>query len=206
MRFLYVLLIAISFLPGCTPMKPGGTTIPKALAGIQSDVALSGAMAVTGSPQWTETETEAFSKSVLASQCQQKRADPVVVSMIGNMSMTLSGSYDTSGQFTVGSMTSVPVVGISGSTSRTIGQSVEFPITFVSLSALPDAVLLKRLTAVKGTFNEKAESSSVELDGLIKSYWAEHDDLATRVSALISTWNPSVCNGTAPAVLFGKHE
>lgn len=205
MRLWYFLLLLVTLLPGCSQLKPGGTTIPKALSGLQSDIAFSGAMGVTGSLNWASQETAAFNASVKASQCQQKKADPVVVSMIGDMSMTLSGAYSASGQFTVGSVTTAPALGITGSTSHTIGQSLTLPVTFVTLSSLPDAVLLRRLTLVKGTFNENVPLSTAALTQLVKSYWDERDDLVTRIRYLVETWTPSQCTQTDPTVLFGTH-
>lgn len=205
MRIVYTLLAFVTMLTGCAPIHPGGTTIPKALAGLQSDIALSGAMSLSGSKNWTPTETKAFTTSVQASQCQQHRADPIVVSMIGDMAMTLTGTYSTSGQFTVGSMTTTPSLGFTGAASRTLGQQIQLPVTYVALSALPDTVLVKKLALIRTTMNDHPTLSPERMDALVKSYWAERDDLQGRINVMISSWSLVACGNAAPDVLFGVH-
>ncbi len=97
------------------------TTIPQAMAGIQASLAQAGAISVSHAADWTPDQVARFGQAVRAAQCSQGMADPVIGTVVGNVTLALSGSFTQSGQFTVGAVTTTPTVGIGGSASRTRG-------------------------------------------------------------------------------------
>ena len=200
---IFSLLLSACHLP---QIHPGGTTIPKAISQLQDDIAHTGAISVTDSLSWSPEETFEFQQDVRKLECQQNRSDPTVVTLMDKIDVMLTGSYSVDGRFNIGSITSLPSVGGSANTEKSIGQDIKMPLSFIALSQLPNRILLYKLRLVKDTYfvvplNQK------RLSELVNQYWDQHDDLENKISDLESTWSPSSCiafkNVSSSPVLFG---
>ena len=199
----FTLLLSACHLP---PIHPGGTTIPQAISRLQDDIAHTGAMNVTGSLSWSPEQTYEFQQAVRHLECEQNKSDPMIVTLMNNVNVMLTGSYSVDGRFTIGSITSLPSVGGSANTEHSIGQGIELPLSFVALSQLPNRVLLYRLKLIKATYFITPLNTK-RLTELTNQYWDDHDDLSNRISDLESTWTPGSCfsfvHSKESPVLFG---
>ncbi|GCE81755.1 hypothetical protein MSKU3_3230 [Komagataeibacter oboediens] len=88
------------------------TTIPQAMAGIQASLAQAGAISVSHAAEWMPDQMARFGQAVRTAQCSQGMADPVIGTVVGNVTLELSGAFTQGGQFTVGTVTTVPTVGV----------------------------------------------------------------------------------------------
>lgn len=98
--FLFACMVGLS---GCAvhPAKVS-TTIPQAMAGIQSSLAQAGVVSVSHASDWTPAQDALFVRAIRAAQCSQDRADPVVGTIAGDVTLQLSGQFTQGGQFSVG--------------------------------------------------------------------------------------------------------
>ncbi|MFT8784744.1 hypothetical protein [Gluconobacter oxydans] len=120
-------------------------TISQAIAGVQADLTKAGVVSVSGVQTWTADQAARFDDNVRALQCAQHTSDPVVAMIAGPVTMDLSGSFSQSGQFSVSASSAMPVFGLQADASRTKGQTLNVPVQFVPLSALPDAEAGRRV-------------------------------------------------------------
>jgi hypothetical protein len=201
-------LLVCFFLLGCsTPqIKPGGTTIPQAIQHLQEDISHIGAIAVTNSSTWSEEQNKEFALSVRSMECQQGKADPVVVMLMGKVDMMLTGSYNVQGRFSIGTGSGfVPAVRASGAIDKGIGQGITLPLHFLSLSQLPNRVLLYHLKLIKETYWIAPVLNEKDYTTLAQSYWDNRQSLTDKIVQLESTWVPELCGKTLPQAkpLFG---
>ena len=195
MKRLYAISIC-SFLLGCsTPqIHPGGTTIPQAIQHLQDDISHIGAIAVTDSSHWSREQNEEFTRSVRSLQCQQQKADPVIVMMMGQVDVMLTGSYNVEGRFSIGTGSGIiPSVHGGGMIDKGIGQGITLPLHFISLSQVPNRVLLYHLKLLKETYFLSPSLNLQKDEELSTEYWNNRDSLVNRVTLLESTWTPLIC-------------
>ncbi|MFT8978759.1 hypothetical protein [Gluconobacter oxydans] len=140
MRALVVFTFAACM--ACTACSAGSVapvTISQAIAGVQADLTKAGVVSVSGAQSWTADQAARFDANVRALQCAQHTSDPVVAMIAGPVTMDLSGTFSQSGQFSVSAASAVPVFGLQADASRTKGQTLNVPVQFAPLSALPEA-------------------------------------------------------------------
>ncbi len=166
------------------------TTIPQAMAGIQSSLAQAGVVSVSHAGSWTAEQDGKFVQAVRAAQCSQHTSDPIVGTIAGNVTLGLSGQFTQAGQFTVGAMTTVPTVGVEGSASRTRAQTVSLPVAYAPLSSLPDVEMSRQLGYETEMLAQNDDARHAEAARLI----AERDKLRGSVHAMIDTWTIRACD------------
>ncbi|KXV65710.1 hypothetical protein AD950_04260 [Gluconobacter oxydans] len=132
-------LCGLLTLSACSAGSVAPVTISQAIAGVQADLTKAGVVSVSGVQTWTADQAARFDANVRALQCAQHTSDPVVAMIAGPVTMDLSGSFSQSGSFSVSAASAMPVFGLQADTSRTKGQTLNVPVQFVPLSALPDA-------------------------------------------------------------------
>ncbi|WP_408886979.1 hypothetical protein [Komagataeibacter oboediens] len=190
------LLLAITCLTGCSDQPRVATTIPQAMASIQSSLAQSGAVAVPHAGNWTPEMDARFTTAVRSVQCSQHTADPVMGVLAGTITGTLSIQFTAGGQATVGALTSMPTVGVEASGSRTRGQTLSIPLSYASLSSLPDVEMSRQLGYETEMLAQNDDARHKEADRLI----ADREELRGRVQVMIDSWGPVACAPVMPFV------
>lgn len=196
MAFLFACMIGLS---GCAvhPIRVS-TTIPQAMAGIQSSLAQAGVVSVSHAGDWTEDQDALFVRAVRSAQCSQDRADPVVGTIAGDVTLQLSGQFTQGGQFSVGAITTAPTFGVQGDASRTRGQTVSLPVSYAPLSSMPDVEMGRQIGYEASMFAQNDDARHAEAARLM----SDRDELRGRVQALIDTWSTSECVKAVPDVPF----
>ncbi|MDT8871636.1 hypothetical protein ACOZ4Y_02335 [Komagataeibacter rhaeticus] len=192
------MLVSLLALCACAHQPPVQTTIPTAMAGIQSSLAQAGVVSVSHASDWTEDREALFIRAARAAQCSQGRSDPVVGTIAGDVTLQLSGSFTQGGQFTVGAVTTAPTVGIGGSASRTRGQQISLPVAYAPLSSLPDVEMSRQVGYETEMLAQNDDARHTEAARLI----ADREALRRRVRALIDAWTASACVRHEPDVPF----
>ncbi|MFT8945994.1 MAG: hypothetical protein ABF876_05360 [Acetobacter aceti] len=185
-------------LSGCSDQPRIATTIPQAMASIQSSLAQSGAVAVPHAGNWTPEMDGRFTTAVRGVQCSQHTADPVMGVLAGTITGTLSIQFTAGGQATVGALTSMPTVGVEASGSRTRGQTLSVPLSYASLSSLPDVEMARELGYETEMLAQNDDARHAEAKRLI----ADREELRGRVQAMIDTWAAAECAGRTPVAPF----
>ncbi|GAN86238.1 hypothetical protein [Komagataeibacter intermedius] len=196
----------IAFLLGCMIGLSGcavhpakvSTTIPQAMAGIQASLAQAGVVSVSHAGDWTPDQDALFVRAVRAAQCSQDRADPVVGTIAGDVTLQLSGQFTQGGQFTVGAITTAPTFGVQGDATRTRGQTVSLPVAYAPLSSLPDVEMSRQLGYEAEMLAQNDDARHGEAARLI----ADREELRGRVREMIDTWSPGECAGHVPVMPF----
>ncbi|WP_010514122.1 hypothetical protein [Komagataeibacter oboediens] len=186
-------------LSACAHQAPVQTTIPAAMAGIQASLARAGAISVSHAADWTPDQVARFGQAVRAAQCSQGMADPVIGTVVGNVTLELSGSFTQGGQFTVGAVTTAPTVGIEGSASRTRGQQVSLPVAYAPLSSLPDVEMSRQVGYETEMLAQNDDARHAEAARLI----TDREKLRSQIHATLESWNERECPlhiATAPFV------
>ncbi|MFT9376945.1 hypothetical protein [Komagataeibacter saccharivorans] len=196
----------IAFLLGCMIGLSGcavhpakvSTTIPQAMAGIQSSLAQAGVVSVSHAGDWTPDQDALFVRAVRAAQCSQDRADPVVGTIAGDVTLQLSGQFTQGGQFTVGAITTAPTFGVQGDATQTRGQTVSLPVAYAPLSSLPDVEMSRQLGYEVEMLAQNDDARHTETARLI----AEREALRAKVLPMINSWTVDKCTGQTPPVPF----
>ncbi|MFW6681780.1 hypothetical protein [Komagataeibacter intermedius] len=194
--FLFACAVGLS---GCAvhPAKVS-TTIPQAMAGIQSSLAQAGVVSVSHAGDWTEDQDALFVRAVRAAQCSQGRSDPVVGTIAGDVTLQLSGQFTQGGQFSVGAITTAPTFGVQADASRVRGQMVSLPVAYAPLSSMPDVEMGRQLGYETEMLAQNDDARHGEATRLI----ADREELRGRVQAMIDSWGPEACAPHAPLVPF----
>ncbi|BCZ76004.1 hypothetical protein CFR73_07695 [Novacetimonas maltaceti] len=169
------LLAGLLALSACASQPRVQTTIPAAMAGIQSSLAQAGAVSVSHAADWTPEQTARFERDVRAAQCSQRTSDPVIGTIAGNVTLGLSGSFTQAGQFTAGAITTAPTVGLQGSASRTRIQQVGYE------------------TELLGQNDDARHQEAAQLI-------EDRQALRDRVGELVDSWSAEQCIPHAPVL------
>ena len=187
MAFLLACMVGLS---GCAVHSAKvSTTIPQAMAGIQSSLAQAGVVSVSHAGDWTEDQDALFARAVRSAQCRQNRSDPVVGTIAGDVTLQLSGQFTQSGQFTVGAITTAPTFGIQGEASQTRGQMVSLPVAYTPLSSLPDVELSRQVgyeTAILEQNDDARHRAAIRLI-------SDRDFLTHKIRNLLKNWRQNTC-------------
>ncbi|QBL93168.1 hypothetical protein KSAC_09270 [Komagataeibacter saccharivorans] len=201
----FVLVIFCCMMLSACAIHPAkiSTTIPQAMAGIQSSLAQAGVVPVSHTGSWTAKQDGRFVQAVRAAQCSQHTSDPVVGAIAGNVTLGLSGQFTQAGQFTMGAMTTVPTVGVEGSASRTRAQTVNLPVAYAPLSSLPDVEMSRQISYETEMLAQNDDARHTEATRLI----ANREELRGRIQAMIDSWSATECIQPLPVVPFvGRHD
>ncbi|WP_308721001.1 hypothetical protein [Komagataeibacter xylinus] len=190
MRAVLALACALS-LPACAHQAPVQTTIPAAMASIQSSLAQAGVVSVSHAGDWTAEQDAQFTRAVRAVQCSQHTPDPVVGTIAGDVTLQLSGEFTQGGQFSVGAATTVPTFGVQADASRTREQAISLPVAYAPLSSIPDVEMGRQIGYEASVFAQNDEARHAEAQRLI----VDREELRGRVQAMIDTWADSECVG-----------
>jgi len=185
--FLFVMLAS------CSGGSVAPVTISQAIAGVQADLTKAGVVSVSGVQGWTADQAARFDANVRALQCAQHTSDPVVSMIAGPVTMDLSGTFSQSGSFSVSAASAMPVFGLQADASRTKGQTLNVPVQFVPLSALPDAEAGRQVSHAGGLLGQ----NDAVRQGVAGRLEANRAALAAHVGLLIAGYGAYCPSGLA---------
>ncbi|MFT8326672.1 hypothetical protein [Gluconobacter oxydans] len=181
-------LCGLLSLSACSAGSVAPVTISQTIAGVQADLTKAGVVSVSGVQTWTADQATRFDANVMALQCAQHTSDPIVAMIAGPVTMDLSGTFSQSGSFSVSASSAVPVFGLLADASRTKGQTLNVPVQFVPLSALPDAEAGRQIGyagALLGQNDAVRQQTAARIE-------LQRTSLATHIALLTS--GPPVCS------------
>ncbi|GBQ52316.1 hypothetical protein ACM0P6_02705 [Komagataeibacter sucrofermentans] len=187
-------LACVLGLSACTHQAPVQTTIPAAMASIQSSLAQAGVVSVSHAGDWTAEQDARFTRAVRAAQCSQHTPDPVVDTIAGDVTLQLSGQFTQGGQFSVGTASTVPTFGVQADASRTRAQVISLPVAYAPLSSLPDVEMGRQLGYEAAVFAQNDDARHAEASRLI----ADREELRGRVQAMVDSWTVDECRDRVP--------
>ncbi|WP_308721355.1 hypothetical protein [Komagataeibacter xylinus] len=192
MKLLLSLLLLAVCLWGCAQGGPVQTTIPAAMAGLETTLGQAGIVSVSHPADWSQAQAAGFAAAIRAAQCRQNVADPVIGAIVGDVALQLSGSFTHGGQFSVGALTTAPTFGIAADASRTTSQQVSLPVSYAPLSSMPDVEMARQATYETTLLGQNDAIRHAEATRLL----AGRDALRHITNGLIQSWRADDC---APA-------
>ncbi len=198
MKILMPMLAVAACLSGCAHGHAVQTTIPAAMAGIQSTLVRAGAVPVSHAGDWTAQQDARFSQAVRAAQCAQQTADPVVGTIAGDVTLQLAGSFTRGGEFSVGALTTAPTLGLATDASRTSSQQVSLSLSYAPLSSLPDVEMGRQMGYEAALFGQNDRVRQDEARRLM----VDRDTLRQSIRVLIHAWDATRCTVIAPVTPF----
>ncbi|GCE82543.1 hypothetical protein [Komagataeibacter diospyri] len=198
MKILMSMLAVAACLSGCTHDRAVQTTIPAAMAGIQSSLAQAGAVSVSHADDWTVQQSAEFARTVRAAQCAQHAADPVIGTITGDVTLQLAGSFTNGGTFSVGALTTAPTIGLVADASRTNSQQVSLPLSYAPLSSLPDVEMGRQMGYETALFGQNDSVRQGEAQRLM----TDRDTLRQTIRDLIQSWDATRCASSPPVTPF----
>ncbi|MBS1102941.1 hypothetical protein JK202_07905 [Gluconobacter sp. Dm-62] len=181
-------ILASALLGGCSAGSPAPVTISEAISGIQMDLTKTGVVSTSHVQEWTAEQERGFDTNVRVLQCNQQVPDPVVAMISGPVTLSLTGSFTSSGSFSVSNSGTMPVFGLQADTSHTKAQTLNLPVQFVPLSALPDAEMAREV----GYAGDLLAQSDAVRQAEGTRITANRDALAQHVRKLVGLF-PSSC-------------
>jgi hypothetical protein len=89
-----------------------------------------------------------FKQAILQAQCFYRRGNPIVPVLMKDFTLTLQGTFTGQGHFVVFGVP-VPTGNIGISAAQALQQTLTLPISFTSVSSLPDVYLQQKAGYVK---------------------------------------------------------
>ncbi|MGS0648528.1 hypothetical protein ACU81Q_12955 [Komagataeibacter melomenusus] len=189
MKLLSYLLLLTVCLWGCAQGRPVQTTIPAAMAGLETTLGQAGIVSVSHPANWLPGQAARFAAATWAAQCRQHVADPVIGAIVGDVTLQLSGSFTQGGQFSVGALTASPTFGIAADASRTTSQQVSLPVSYAALSSMPEVEMARQATYETALLGQNDAIRHTEATRLL----AERDALRQVTDGLIQSWRADDC-------------
>ncbi|QHC35190.1 hypothetical protein [Komagataeibacter xylinus] len=189
MKYLISVLLVAVCLWGCTHDRPVQTTIPAAMAGLETTLGQAGIVSVSHPADWTQPQATRFAAAIRAAQCRQHVADPVIGAIVGDVTLQLSGSFTHGGQFTVGALTASPTFGIAADASRTTSQQVSLPVSYAPLSSMPEVEMARQATYETTLLGQNDAIRHTEAMRLLTG----RDALRQVTDGLIQSWHADDC-------------
>ena len=199
MKYGYLLMLACATcLAACTQAGRVQTTIPAAMAAIQSTLAQAGTVSVSHAENWTAGQASSFARNVHAAQCGQQVADPVVGTISGTVTLQLSGNLTQGGQFTLDTLATIPTFSLDATASHTSSQQISLPVSYAPLSSLPDVEMARQMDYETALFSQNDTIRQGEARRLTR----EREALRQVTSRLIGSWQSGDCARPMPVRPF----
>jgi hypothetical protein len=180
-------LLAVVLLHGTIVACSGGMAKPVgldvAIRGVEDDLKAASGVSLDDLASDDATQQEDVKQAILRAQCFYGRANPIVPVMTKEFTLTLQGTFTGQGHFVVFGIP-VPSGSIGISAAEALQQTLALPISFTSISSLPDVYLQQKASYVKdvpeskkGAYLEEAfqtrEALQAGMKGLIETYSEE---------------------------------
>ena len=191
MRHLFLIITVLS-LAGCPRIARVG--LYEVEKNLKEDFEKMGYVTLSGLISEDRNVQQEDEKYIRKQQCLFKRANPLLISCMDRMDLSLKGIITASGEIRVAGQPEgiLGMEGILGVSSQT-EQTIPFPVTIVSLGAVPDLYLtstLGDLDKCKDTFRclEKTEQKKI-----LGEIYSNYEKLKKRVEDLQKTFDRSDC-------------
>jgi hypothetical protein len=183
-RSLGLSLLAI-MLEGCG----GGLSTPVgldvALRGVEADLKNAAGMSLQDLVSPDAAQEAELKKAVIQAQCFYRKANPLVPVMTKDFTLTLQGTFTNSGKFMVSGL-STPAAGVELGTVKALQQTIALPVTFASLSSLPDVFLQQKAIYVKDIDDTR---KAPHLDEALK----DRETMKAKIKELIAGYSENSC-------------
>jgi hypothetical protein len=145
-------LIVMVFLQGTVAACSGGMAKPVsldvALRGVEEDMKAASGVSLHDIASADVAQQEEFKQAILQAQCFYRRGNPIVPVLTKEFTLTLQGTFTGQGHFVVFGVP-VPTGNIGISAAQALQQTLALPISFTSISSLPDVYLQQKAGYVK---------------------------------------------------------
>ncbi len=182
------LLLAVGLFSGAAAGCTGGVAKPigldVALRGVETDLKAASGVSLHDIVSGDGGQEEDFKRAISQAQCFYRRANPVVPVMTKEFTLTLHGTFATSGKFLVSGLPATG--GIQISAAEALQQTLALPVTFASVSSLPDIWLQQKAGYVK----DFPESERIEY---LKEAFTERAIIRTKIKEMIGSYSEERC-------------
>lgn len=146
-RSLGVPLLAVA-LEGCGGNLSAPVGLDVALRGVEEDLKNAAGMSLHDLLSAGPAQEAELKQAIVRAQCFYRKANPIVPVMTKDFTLTLQGTFTGSGKFMVSGL-STPAAGVELGTVKALQQTLALPVTFTSVSSLPDVFLQQKATYAK---------------------------------------------------------
>lgn len=87
-----------------------------------------------------------FTNIVKRAQCVNKKANPIIPLISKELNLTIRGEFSETGSFTIGTVTTIPTLGLGGSASESTQQTIMLPLIHVPVSAVWKIYIQQNIT------------------------------------------------------------
>lgn len=145
-------LIVMVLLQGTVAACSGGMAKPVsldvALRGVEEDMKAASGVSLHDIASADVAQQEEFKQAILQAQCFYRRGNPIVPVLTKEFTLTLQGTFTGQGHFVVFGVP-VPTGNIGISAAQALQQTLALPISFTSISSLPDVYVQQKAGYVK---------------------------------------------------------
>lgn len=184
-------LIAMVLLQGAAAACSGGTAKPVsldvALRGVEEDMKAASGVSLHDIASADVAQQDEFNQAILQAQCFYRRGNPIVPVLTKEFTLTLQGTFTGQGHFVVFGVP-VPTGNIGISAAQALQQTLALPISFTSISALPDVYLQQKAGYVKDV-PESGKGPYME------EVFKKRDVIQAKIKELIEGYSEERCRG-----------
>jgi hypothetical protein len=172
-------------LAGCTDgiVKPVGLDV--ALRGVEEDMKAASGVSLHDILSGDAAQEEEFNGAIRQEQCFYRRPNPLVPVINKDFTLTLQGTITGQGKFLVLGVP-VPAGGIEVSAAKALQQTLAIPVTFTSISSLPDVYLQQKASYVKD-FPESEKAKYLE------EVFKDRDVIRAKIKEVIASYSEERC-------------
>lgn len=172
-------------LVGCSGSMAKPVGLDVALRGVEDDLKAAAGVSLHDLVNGGAEQQEEFNMAILRAQCSYRKGNPIVPVMSQAFTLTLQGTFTGQGHFMVFGVP-VPTGSIGISAAEALQQTLALPVSFTSISSLPDVYLQQKAAYVK----DVPESKKVQY---LDEAFQNREVLRAKVQALIERYSEERC-------------
>lgn len=185
MRLIVAIVVVSGVLAGCTGeiAKPVGLDV--ALRGVEEDMKAAAVVSLHDMLIGDTAQEEEVKQSIRHAQCFYRRANPLVPVISKDFTLTLQGAFTGEGRFLVFGVP-IPAGGLELSTAKAFQQTLALPVSFTSLSSLPDVYLELKASRMK----DLPEPEKVRY---LAEVFKDREVIRTKINEVIGSYSEERC-------------
>ena len=183
-------LFAIVLLHGMVAACSGGVAKPVsldvALRGVEEDMKAASGVSLHDIASVDVAQQDGFKQAIQQAQCFYRRGNPIVPVLMKDFTLTLQGTFTGQGHFVVFGVP-VPPGSFGISAAQALQQTLALPISFTSISSLPDVYLQQKA----GYVRDVPESRK---GPYLEEVFQKRDVIQAKIKELIETYSEERCS------------